>query len=245
MRFSDTSGCLSRKARYSPECVEGAFCELRPYGVLGSPPLNSSPILLAQAGRAAPQCLDAAPAPVHLVEQTILLSGQREVLLPAPIRLALRSPLRPLLLLGAYMISYTALQYAPAQHMRPAKPVQRSAWKAFSAKFVLTEFAERRLYGILRSPWSRRSQSLVASRARRDPAPPARGVIPEREDVQPPGRLLRERELVRPADVDGAVDDRRRRAHDSIVRQEAPNLIADEPTARLPSFPRQHVAAKG
>jgi hypothetical protein len=72
--------------------VEGAFCELRPYGVLGSPPLNSSPILLAQAGRAAPQCLDAAPAPVHLVEQTILLSGQREVLLPAPIRLALASP---------------------------------------------------------------------------------------------------------------------------------------------------------
>src|SRR5215212_346792 len=75
----------------------------------------------------------------------------------------------------------------------------------------------------LRSPWSRRSQPSVASRARRDPAPPARGVISEREDVQPPSRLLRERELVRPADVDGAVDDRRRRAHDSIVRQEAPN----------------------
>src|SRR5215217_7726356 len=89
--------------------------------------LNSSPILLAQAGRAAPQCLDAAPAPVHLVERTILLSGQREVLLPAPMRLALRSPLRLLLLLVAHMASHVAQQYVRAQYVCPANPIHPTA----------------------------------------------------------------------------------------------------------------------
>jgi|SRR5829696_1092050 len=111
------------RPRYLP--LLALFNERRGRGVLGSPPLNSSPILLAQAGRAAPQRLDAAPAPVRLVEQAILLSGQREVLLPAPIRLALRSPLRPLLLLVAHMASHMAQQYARAQYVCRAKPIHR------------------------------------------------------------------------------------------------------------------------
>src|SRR5215217_9070172 len=105
--------------------------------------LNSSSILLAQAGRAAPQCLDAAPAPVHLVEQAILFGGQRLVLPPLPKRLALRSPLHPPLLLVAHVAFHRAKAVWPC--------AVRVSSKAYSPTFPGDKFCELRLYGVLRS----------------------------------------------------------------------------------------------
>ena len=140
--------------------VEQSASVLPSSRILRSSPLNSSPILLAQAGRAAPQCLDAAPAPVHLVEQTILLSGQREVLLPAPMRLALRSPLRLLLLLVAHMASHITQHYARAQYVclqqnlftQPRRRgILRTSRRRSSRKFTSQHYAYPRSYaaGIL------------------------------------------------------------------------------------------------
>src|SRR5215212_3456238 len=105
--------------------------------------LNSYPILLAQVGRAAPQCLDTEPAPVNLVEQAIHFGGQRLVLPPLPKRLALPSPLHPLLLLVAHVISHRAKALWPC--------AVRVSSKAYSPTFPGDKFCELRLNGILRS----------------------------------------------------------------------------------------------
>src|SRR5262245_18572285 len=62
----------------------------------------------------------------------------------------------------------------------------------------------------------------------------------QRVDVQAPGRVFRS-DVVRAADVDGAVHDRRRGGHDRVVRCSTPDLVADELSAR-PGAPGQHVA---